>query len=139
MLFGFQFIYEYASESLIKTIPDYNKSTAIALASWSSIPAVFLSTMWASIIKVKSQKPHEMAVCLVAFLTFSSNIYSLLALQYVPYTLRLIAKSAKPVSVSICKQCIKKPLSQRHDPGPITSSGVIVQKSTLNPLLIHSS
>ena len=115
LLFGFQFIYEYASESLIKTIPDYNKSTAIALASWSSIPAVFLSTMWASIIKVKSQKPHEMAVCLVAFLTFSSNIYSLLALQYVPYTLRLIAKSAKPVSVSICKQCIKKPLSKKKN------------------------
>ena len=57
MLFGFQFIYEYASESLIKTIPDYNKSTAIALASWSSIPAVFLSTIWGSIIKVKSKKP----------------------------------------------------------------------------------
>jgi len=114
-LFIFQFIYELAAESLIESIPNYTKNTAIAIATWSSFPAVIVSTMWGSIIKVKSAKPNEKAICSVSFLTYGSNIISLLALQYVPYTLRLIAKSAKPVSVSICKQCIKKPISKRKN------------------------
>jgi len=114
-LFIFQFIYELSTESLIETIPNYSKTTAMAISCWSSIPAILISTMWASLIKVKSVKPNEMAICLVAFLTLSSNIFSLLALEYIPYTLRLIAKSAKPVSVSLCKKCTNAPITKKKN------------------------
>ena len=66
LLFVSQIAYEYTSEALITSLPQYTNNMALALVSWSSLSAVIFSTSWCSINKIKSIKPNACATCMVS-------------------------------------------------------------------------
>ena len=103
-LFIAQLTNEYFMESMIENIQDYSTSMAISIAAWTSVPAIIFSTIWCSLIKIESIKPPIKPTICVAVSTFMGGSISLLALQYVPYTLRIVSKSCKPVAVAIAKK-----------------------------------
>ena len=61
-------------------------------------------------MKIRSIKPNYKSIGKVAVLTYSSGIISLVSLKYVPYVLRLISKTCKPISVAISKKIYGKPI-----------------------------
>lgn len=103
LLFVFQTIHEFTMENFISNIPDYNNEKAMSIAVWSSIPAMVLSAMWCSIMKINSETPNKLATTSIAISTYVGSSFSLVALKYVPYPIRIVSKSCKPVFVAICK------------------------------------